>query len=597
MLLLICLRSATLQFGDRFCGTDQYASMVPAPEPLATVGPALLGREEWKPMRVVIDMARVKTLEDCTESNCSHTTLLSNEKKDILRTIFNNLEDYLSQMLKVSPEVSPVDGYQADLVIKASTGYFSEDDKTLAYAWQSGRSEQLGRPNRGSITINPRYIPDVPEDVNSVDRFFFTVIFHELMHVLGMMGGEWSRWWIDQETGKKYSHQVFTTFENRTLHKTYRILHTPKLHAWAVDRFGVTEFAPGVPAGIEIEDGGGSGTAGSHPESRIYMSEVMCGIFVGRAFISNMSLAILDDTGWYVVNYSLGEPFPFGDGKSMETEPLSDFPTAPPQLSFPEHYLCWDREDVPICHHDFTSKGYCSPVTDWVCPGSTSDDREACAMKEFVNPRELPFRGDRSEFDYLYFKVGNMSEMCDDDDWNILPEVDDTGEIYGSDSMCAMSTLSKTQKLTKPQPRCHTMICDETNTISVIIDDEIRFCSEKGQTLTFSGYNGSFICPDPKLLCSMKRFLAKRPVFNNTNVRTPIPTKIAYTEEKEAQRNNSAISTAIVFVAITIVTLVILVAVYTSCRKRSAIQDEVKEVLNPDEPRLDIPIPDEEAVL
>jgi leishmanolysin len=155
------------------------------------------------------------------------------------------------------------------------------------------------------------------------------------------------------------------------------------------------------PQGLKIEDGGGEDTVRTHPEA----AEVTCRVFVGDAFISNVTLAILDDTGWYEINYSIAESYPWGDGRSMGVGPITEFPSAPPK-----HYLCWERQWKPSCHHDFLSKAHCSPVTDFICPKTDENFRQACDWWPFVNPLNLSFRGELSVFNYLDFKVENMSE-------------------------------------------------------------------------------------------------------------------------------------------------------------------------------------------
>lgn len=55
---------------------------------------------------------------------------------------------------------------------------------------------------------------------------------------------------------------------------------------------------------MEIEDGGGSGTSGSHLEQRIYYNEVMAGSSTPNPAYSQISLAVFYDSGWYDVDWS-----------------------------------------------------------------------------------------------------------------------------------------------------------------------------------------------------------------------------------------------------------------------------------------------------
>ncbi|KAG6503327.1 hypothetical protein ZIOFF_035638 [Zingiber officinale] len=51
--------------------------------------------------------------------------------------------------------------------------------------------------------------------------------------------------------------------------------------------------------GLELEDGGGRGTVGSHWEKRLLMNEIMTGSVDTRSVVSEMTLALLEDSGWY----------------------------------------------------------------------------------------------------------------------------------------------------------------------------------------------------------------------------------------------------------------------------------------------------------
>ena len=66
--------------------------------------------------------------------------------------------------------------------------------------------------------------------------------------------------------------------------------------------------------GVELEDDGGSGTAGSHLEAYLFFGDVMCGwiystdtIYAptpfGQAIVSNVTLGVMEDLGYYTVNW------------------------------------------------------------------------------------------------------------------------------------------------------------------------------------------------------------------------------------------------------------------------------------------------------
>jgi hypothetical protein len=66
--------------------------------------------------------------------------------------------------------------------------------------------------------------------------------------------------------------------------------------------------------GIELESAGGTGTAGSHLEDYFFFGDIMCGWIYstdsstaptpyGQAYMSRVTLAVLEDMGYYVANW------------------------------------------------------------------------------------------------------------------------------------------------------------------------------------------------------------------------------------------------------------------------------------------------------
>ena len=69
--------------------------------------------------------------------------------------------------------------------------------------------------------------------------------------------------------------------------------------------------------GATLEDDGGEGSSMSHWETSIAYSEVM----TSKApmwVISNLTLAIMQDSGWYVPNKDLALPLRFGHKRGCE---------------------------------------------------------------------------------------------------------------------------------------------------------------------------------------------------------------------------------------------------------------------------------------
>lgn len=67
--------------------------------------------------------------------------------------------------------------------------------------------------------------------------------------------------------------------------------------------------------GVELEHFGGLGSAYSHWSKRILNTEFMIADSYGENNISNFTLALLDDSGWYKVDYSKSQDFLWGKNK------------------------------------------------------------------------------------------------------------------------------------------------------------------------------------------------------------------------------------------------------------------------------------------
>lgn len=97
-----------------------------------------------------------------------------------------------------------------------------------------------------------------------------------------------------------------------SLQKSVIKMITPNVVAKIKEHFGCTNWPN---AGAELEDYGGSGTAGSHWEKRVYFNEYMTGTADPNSVYSAITLALFQDSGWYQVNYSMAQTLPWGNNK------------------------------------------------------------------------------------------------------------------------------------------------------------------------------------------------------------------------------------------------------------------------------------------
>jgi leishmanolysin-like peptidase len=82
---------------------------------------------------------------------------------------------------------------------------------------------------------------------------------------------------------------------------------TPKVREEARKHFNCS-----ILEGAELEDQGGEGTALTHWEKRILENEAMTGTHTQSPVFSRITLALMEDSGWYRANYSMASPLSWG---------------------------------------------------------------------------------------------------------------------------------------------------------------------------------------------------------------------------------------------------------------------------------------------
>jgi hypothetical protein len=85
------------------------------------------------------------------------------------------------------------------------------------------------------------------------------------------------------------------------------VIRSPKVLAHAREYFKCPKLD-----GVPVEDDGGSGSAGSHWEKVVLGNEIMVPNVTANLVVSKFTLKLMEDSGWYQVNYNMAEPFFWG---------------------------------------------------------------------------------------------------------------------------------------------------------------------------------------------------------------------------------------------------------------------------------------------
>ncbi|ETW05217.1 hypothetical protein H310_04204 [Aphanomyces invadans] len=246
--------------------------------------------------------------------------------------------------------------------------------------------------------------------------------------------------------------------------------------------------------GAEIEDADGA-CLGSHWEERIFEPELMSPLQSYRNPVTSLTLSYFQDSGWYQVNYTGAQPMYWGANRGC---PFTTDKCIQGNVPVPSDHFCVDAA-VDSCSVDLTSRA--------VCTLRTSTDSIPAYNQYFSNPS----LGGSSFADYCPIYTGYKGGDCRlatnlqspaGTALNLL------GEAYGSTSFCLKSTLLTTKNggwsIPGRTTGCYAMTCAAgVVTISVAGPSGTTqiSCSQKGQSVSVTGFTGVLNCPDPAIVC------------------------------------------------------------------------------------------------
>jgi hypothetical protein len=209
-------------------------------------------------------------------------------------------------------------------------------------------STSKGHPRTGIIFLNPEYIPKKSQNFNSPINDYFLVLYHEGMHLLGMTRSLFE-WWVDPITGRPYGNKF--PIKNFTIgNRTWHIISTPSLFAWSCQRFG-SELIFSLSPGLILDDD-------YHPSTDLYLGDVMTSRVYCLSQITELSLIVLNDTGWYTIDFSRVPLLHFRYGPSFGQPAQRKWLHTVPQI------YCGGRKSEDSCTWDFRAYGPSRPRRD-----------------------------------------------------------------------------------------------------------------------------------------------------------------------------------------------------------------------------------------
>ena len=331
--------------------------------------------------------------------------------------------------------------------------------------------EKDSRPLVGFVELRPNY--DFSK--KNSEKFLSLLLLHEITHVLVFSNSLFSSFQLKENT--KILDSKIINGINRTL------LCTPKVVQAARKHFNCSSIK-----GIELENQGIEGSIGSHWEARTMLGDYMIAIDYPEIVISDITLAVFEDSGWYSVNYYTGGLFRYG--KNMGCSFLNSTCISNGKTEF----------DLDFC--TISNEPRCS---------ASNLDRGICYLIEYSD----------IENDYKYFKNSKLGGFSYADycpiminypsnyyyfygrcDLNSINNGYDN-EIYSDNSICVLNSLvTNDNKGGETRALCMEVECDyNNNAVLITLGNDIISCNASGE-FNIEGYKGSITCPNFNRVCT-----------------------------------------------------------------------------------------------
>ena len=352
------------------------------------------------------------------------------------------------------------------------------------------------QPLMGIITINK----NIDYSKTNSLQYFESIILHELIHILGF-----SKYHFTNVLTKITKNNAYN--EETTYIASEKVLSQSKIY-----------FSCDSIQGIELEKYGNNGDFGSHWSERILLGDIMTeAIYPEEQVISEFTLALLEDTGYYKANYYTGGLMQFGKHKGCEF--LDEKCLVETQLKFKNEFFINIPQNGfdPGCSSGRQSRAYHAIYTYNSIPdkfkyfsegnlgGRESADYCPVSQEDSVESKDDYYFGHCStKGSSNYGSKVPYIDVIDDTNINLSSI---TREKFSENSFCVLSSLISKQienyqtYSQKIHAICYQMHCSKKS-LTIQINNDYIVCPRAGGKITVLNYEGYLFCPDYYLICS-----------------------------------------------------------------------------------------------
>ena len=371
----------------------------------------------------------------------------------------------------------------ADFVLYMSAGPTS--GSTIAWAITCQYFGDTGRPAVGASNVSPKYISADPQTVR--------VIAHELLHALGFS---------------------VTTFRARGILSTVSLRGkgaSPVLASSNVVARTQAQYGCSTQTFMELEDKGGAGTAYSHWKRRSAKDELMAGIS-GVGHYTALTIAAMEDTGFYKGNYAKAEPMSYGQNAGCGLATSKCVVNGVSQFS---GMFCASTGSDMTCTSDRTAIGHCAIAT-----------YTSALPSYFQYFADATRGGGDALMDYCPYIQEYSNTNCTIDTDTLL------GNAYGVNSRCfdvPTGFISDGYYIASQLAICASVQCDaSTSTYGVKVSGASSYttCTPGARlslsSLSSSFWSGTLTCPSYDDVCvgqvDAKQYAKYSDALGNTQV-------------------------------------------------------------------------------
>ncbi|KAK6182580.1 hypothetical protein SNE40_010233 [Patella caerulea] len=416
-------------------------------------------------------------------------------------------------------------------------------ESTVAYAGHCQQEKALDRPVAGYFSICPHSI-----STHQQDRLqLLSTMKHEILHALGFTASLFAFYRdeqgnpltprrslsnkpdFDQQLKMyRWSDKVVKTIERSDwklpmgiITKRVHMVVTPRVKAEVRKHFNCPTLE-----GAELEDQGIDGTAITHWEKRVFENEAMTGTYTQSSVISRITLAVMEDTGWFKANYSQAGNYEWGKDLGCDFVKKSCF-------QWIEEKQKRNEDIYPYCKE--VKKGEL-----WTDCTNNRHSVALCNLVEYKKPLPLKYQYFYQIKDVANSDVGryggsvSLADYCpylQEFSWTnkdkilrgssclvpsngIDPDSNYFGEEYGNESRCfnhgGRWYLHHCGGVNSPQHSgsgCYQYFCSEEMGLNILVDGIPYRCYKAGQKITASFvtksylHQGTVVCPACSDVC------------------------------------------------------------------------------------------------